>query len=209
MTTKKKIWTALGMFALVLVVAGASVGITLAALTGTVKSTFNVSYQANNVNATVKAKYTLTGTEESIGTSFTNMTVETDGGETITFQEDTPADQSTKQFAGVDGSITAPTQYIYIAFTFENTDADKDLKVKLTYAPASSRNFTVEYLWHDGDLETPKTESWDTLTGTTDEETITHTTSKTNTCWIRAHVTDEVDGATFGGTFSFTLQNAA
>ncbi len=50
---KKKIWTVVGCFAMVLVVAATSVGITLAALQGQVSSTFNISYTAKNVKAAV------------------------------------------------------------------------------------------------------------------------------------------------------------
>ncbi len=50
---KKKIWTVVGCFAMVLVVAATSVGITLAALQGQVSSTFNISYTAKNVKAAI------------------------------------------------------------------------------------------------------------------------------------------------------------
>ncbi len=50
---KKKIWTVVGCFAMVLVVAATSVGITIAALQGQVSSTFNISYTAKNVKAAV------------------------------------------------------------------------------------------------------------------------------------------------------------
>lgn len=68
MNAKKKIWWAFGMLAMVLVVAGASVGITIAALQARVQTQFSVSYIAKNVEAEVTGTYKVgNGAEQSMG----------------------------------------------------------------------------------------------------------------------------------------------
>ena len=57
MKTKMKLWWSLGAIALILVVAGTSIGVTIAALQARVNSSFSISYTAKNVNAVIVGYY--------------------------------------------------------------------------------------------------------------------------------------------------------
>lgn len=73
MTTKKKLFAAIFSLAMVFVVAGTAIGLTLAALQGQVGSGFTISYTAKNVKvgifgtSNIGAKYSLTSANEYPG----------------------------------------------------------------------------------------------------------------------------------------------
>ena len=128
MNTKKKLVISLTSLAIVLVVAIAAVGITLAALTGTIDSTFKITYTAYNVNATVTATYKVgeLGSEEKF----------TGGSEgSITF---TPDQESATGTLSVTEPITLDTtnNFVVVTYTFKNNWNDEDEKSKLVVTAA-------------------------------------------------------------------------
>ncbi len=213
MTTKKKLLTALSLFALVAVVAAVSVGITFAALSGSVKSTFNITYTASNVTATMKAKYSTNS-----ATSFTGLTPKTGSGtgDSITFVAG-DATGTEKEFNAVTATFAGPDKDIYVAFSFENQHASDAMNVTLTYNKGTDSNVTVTYAW----------DAAGTTYGESQEDAGTHpdvSTSlpsgsaiaaqkiehgKTAVLWVKVHITSNIESATFGGSFSFALQNVA
>ncbi len=122
MSTKKKLVISLTSLAIVLVVAVAAVGITLAALNGTVASTFTINYTAYNVKATVTAKYKI-GTQGDV-----NFT----GGEpagTLKFIETQETASGTLK---VDDPITLTSTdtYVVVTYTFKNDWTEDDSETK-------------------------------------------------------------------------------
>lgn len=207
MTAKKKLLIALCSFALVLVVAGASVGITLAALSGSVTSKFNISYTANNVNATLSAKYCTNGTAEAVGT-MTALTASSE--EELTFGPE-EATGATKKFDDIDGiTLAKATDYVYIAFHFKNNDEAKALSVTPTFVQSTVTNVAMHYLWVEDDKDTFPTESFEsTFTNGAIGTAHSVTASKTHTLWIQVNVVSDIAAASFAGNFNFALTNAA
>ncbi len=213
MTTKKKLLTALSLFALVAVVAAVSVGITFAALSGNVKSTFNITYTASNVTATMKAKYSTNS-----ATSFTGLTPKTGSGtgDSITFVAG-DATGTEKEFNPVKTTFAGPDADIYVAFSFTNQHATDDMNVTLTYDKGGDKNVEVKYAWDaagttygSSQVDAGKHPTISTALPSgkaIDAQKIEH--GDTAVLWIMVHITSNIADATFGGSFSFALQNAA
>lgn len=207
MTAKKKLLIALCTFALVLVVAGASVGITLAALSGSVTSQFNITYTANNVNATLSGKYCVNGTAEAVGTM---TALKSSQAEKIEFGT-SEATGATKKFDNVEGvSFAKATDYVYIAFHFKNNDEAKALTVTPTFTVTTVTNVAMNYTWvEDGEDTYPTEPSWQTFTSGAIGSAHSVATSATHTLWIQVNVVSDIAVATFAGNFNFALANAA
>lgn len=127
MSTKKKLVISLTSLAIVLVVAVAAVGITLAALNGTVESGFKISYVAHNVSATVSAKYNVgeSGPDQKFSGG-------TDGS--LIFQPDTETATGSLNVTDPD-KITldwTTNKYVVVTYTFKNNWTSGDeTKTKL------------------------------------------------------------------------------
>ncbi len=68
MRTRKKLWWSIGALAMVLVVAGTSVGVTIAALQAKVQSGFSISYTAHNVQLAIQGCYSVSPmSEDAVG----------------------------------------------------------------------------------------------------------------------------------------------
>ncbi len=220
MTTKKKLLTALSMFALVAVVAAVSVGITFAALSGNVKSTFNITYTASNVEATVTAQYSLDGKRPNYLGSSGDASVGTlndmQAGESkeIKFElATTNADAQTKTFDAITNKTFADQDSsIYIKFTFQNDSADYALKVTPTFTPKQeNKNVTLNYYWDETGAAALPSSTTTFVSGNIGdaEHVIAAKTSAAvkHVLWIRVDITDNIKEATFSGDFGFTLVN--
>lgn len=143
MSGKKKLLYALSTLALVVVVAAASVGITFAALSATVKSTFKITYNALNVNATVEASYQVKNLEsKTIGTA--------------TFSQTTDTNASVSKDLNVKEEqieLTAANNYVDLVYKFTNTDEHNDLKISLNAAPTGATGLTIYYSKDNSNFE--------------------------------------------------------
>ncbi len=134
MSGKKKLFFALGTLALVVVVAAASVGITLAALSGKVTSTFNISYNALNVNADVEASYQVK-----------NQVKKTIGTVNFTQESDTGAEATKTLNVSETIDLTVTDNYVDVTYKFTNKDETNDLQVSLNAAPSGITGLTLYY----------------------------------------------------------------
>ncbi len=115
MNTKKKLVISLASLAIVFVVAIAAVGVTLAALNGTVNSTFNITYTAHNVKATVSATYKLGEEGEEI-----NFTHDEDSEDPIQFLPDQTTATGTLTVKDPIALDWTTNNYVVVTYTFKN-----------------------------------------------------------------------------------------
>ena len=148
MNTKRKLVISLTSLAIVLVIAVVAVGIALAALSGTVNSSFTITYSAHkNVKASVSASY-------KVG----------DSGGDIKFKQDPSDSEDPLVFAAdqetatgtlkVKDAITlefvAGKKYVVVSYTFKNDWQDGDagktnLKITASQTTLTGEGLTITY----------------------------------------------------------------
>ncbi len=221
MTTKKKLLTALSMFALVAVVAAVSVGITFAALSGQVTSQFKISYTASNVEAELQAKYSTDG-----GKTYTAIEVNGAGdgdNHTIKFEKTTETAQNSKSFKDTTNlNFKDKENFLVIAFYFKNTSTSSNkLDITPKFTPTTSdaegkKNVTVTYSWLDSEtggvsgfdtFSTPSPINTDITSNFTNAEELDAEVEAI--LFVKVEITEEIKDATFAGTFTFDLKNAS
>ncbi len=141
---KKKIFWIASSLALVLVIAATSVALTIAALSASVNSTFQISYTAKNVYAKVLGTYFISNHEGPFD-SGTNFATES-GEKYIVFnKEDSESEKGFKSVnidLGQDGDVFRDT--IVIVFMIYNLDADNDLSLSMDIQ-GEYNNLKIEY----------------------------------------------------------------
>ena len=217
MTGKKKLIFALSTLALVVVVAAASVGITLAALSGNVKSTFTINYTASNVEATVSGKYTLSGTATQ-ATGLQDMQIKDSTSyqfKTTTTNEEVAPEQLA--FDALEGkTFSSATSVVYFAFTFKNESTTHSLNVTPTFTKTTTDNVTMKYAWAQSAGDTAPEFSTTFGEGGATEVGGAHTIGQassadegvTHVLWIQVSITSNISNAQFSGAFNFVLANA-
>ncbi len=137
---KKRFWKIIGSLAMVLVVVGASVGITWAALSGNVNASFNVTYTARNVHAIISGEY-VTGSGDGPATGNA-----TSLGQDLTFSGGEPTGTEQKFKETPDITLKTPDAYVEFHYTIQNlSDTDGfGVKLQLTGFDTAS-NLQVKY----------------------------------------------------------------
>ncbi len=131
--TKTKILQTVGFIALLLLLAGASIGITWAALTGSVKTSFTVSYTARNVYAVVSGAYIQgSGGGESLGADLQFSGKEASGIE---------KSFTTKPKIELDG----PDDYVEFHYTIKNLSTTDGFGVQVQVTGFEDANIRVRY----------------------------------------------------------------
>lgn len=133
MTTKRKFWLSIGALALTLVVAGTSIGVTLAALQAKLNSSFSISYTAKNVSAAIYGAY-------GSGSNFTKMTSGSENNILFTETEQT----TSKHFDPLDSlEVTEDNPTVTLRYRLFNFKED-ELPVQITLS-GSNKNMTASY----------------------------------------------------------------
>ncbi len=136
---KKRFWKIIGSLAMVLVVVGASVGITWAALSGNVNASFNVTYTARNVHAIISGEYV-------VGSDGTASGQPSSLGQDLTFTGGEPTGTEQKFKETPDITLKTPDAYVEFHYTIQNlSDTDGfGVKLQLTGFDTAS-NLQVRY----------------------------------------------------------------
>ncbi len=135
---KKKIWKVVGLFALSLIVVGSSVGITWAAIAGSVGASFNVTYTARNVHAIISGEYVV-GNGDGTGKA-------TSLGEDLTFSGGEPTGTELKFPTPSEFVLKTEDAYVEFHYTIKNTSATDGFGVKLTLSGFdTTSNLQVNY----------------------------------------------------------------
>lgn len=211
MSTKKKLIISLTSLAVILVVAIVSVVAVFAALNTEVTSSFNISYTAQGVEATIKANYRIaTIGEESVG-SYTVLKEKDSTNEQIVFAgTETESGEKTKSFEDLEEKSITKNQYFVFKYEIKNDSADVDMKVAYNIANTETpKNFNVYYAFttEEGDLtsslDVANLSTSDVFKSSFTEATIEK--SGTGYLYVVFTIENTDKNATFEGTSNWTL----
>lgn len=149
MSTRKKLIISMVSLAVILLVATISIIAVFAALNTNVTSSFNISYTAQGVEATIKANYRVATIGESSAGDYTVLKAKSTQESQIIFAgTETEEAEKTKVFEDLAEQSITKTQYFVFKYEITNDSADVNMTVAYNIqASGTPKNFNVYYAY--------------------------------------------------------------
>lgn len=158
MSTKRKLYLSILSLVFVVLAMGVATFSILSAAQQYISANLSIVYNADNINAKIKGKYSVNG---GTPTSLVNSV----GGDVVTFLGKEDYSAKTLSNGGNSIQLSPTSTNVFFVYTFTNANPSGGTSMKVTFSDGSSKsNFTVRY-----------------LSSTTSEPTLAETKASSNT----------------------------